>query len=115
MVEEAEATHVVVVVTGAVEDEGRMRLYEFAWRSARGGHDLGATLVEGLGGARAQIEHSFEVVVRRELARNLFPLDAAAGFSASRFVLGWFRSAKSAGAEGRVDIYAPVVAASGRR
>jgi hypothetical protein len=114
MVEEAEATHVVVVVTGAVEDEGRMRLYEFAWRSARGGHDLGTTLVEGLDGARAQIEHSFEVAVRRELARNLFPLDAAAGFSASRFVLGWFRSAKGSGAERRVDIYAPVVA-GGRR
>ena len=114
MVEEAEATHVVVVVTGAVEDEGRMRLYEFAWRSARGGRDLGTTLVEDLGGARAQIEHSFEAAVRRELARNLFPLDAAAGFSASRFVLGWFRSAKGSGAERRVDIYAPVVA-GGRR
>jgi hypothetical protein len=114
MVEEAEATHVVVVVTGAVEDEGRMRLYEFAWRSARGGHDLGTTLVEGLDGARAQIEHSFEVAVRRELARNLFPLDAAAGFSASRFVLGWFRSAKGSGAERRVDIHAPVEA-GGRR
>jgi hypothetical protein len=115
MVEETEATHVVVVVTGAVEDEGRMRLYEFAWRAARGGHDLSTTLVEGLDGARAQIEHAFEAAVRRELARSLFPLDAAAGFSASRFVLGWFRSAKSAGAERRADTYAPVVAAGGRR
>jgi hypothetical protein len=115
MVEETEATQVVVVVTGAVEDEGRMRLYEFAWRAARGGHDLGTTLVEGLDGARAQIEHAFEAAVRRELARSLFPLDAAAGFSASRFVLGWFRSAKSAGAERRADIYAPFVVAGGRR
>src|ERR1043165_3672676 len=38
MVEETEATQVVVVVTGAVEAEGRMRLYEFA-RRARPGYD----------------------------------------------------------------------------
>jgi hypothetical protein len=109
LVQETEASHVVVVVTGAVEDEGRLRLYEFAWRSARAGRDLGTTLVEGLGEARAQIEHAFEATVRRELSRNLFTLDAAAGFSASRFVLAWFKSSKGSRAERHVDVNAQAV------
>lgn len=115
MVEETDATHVAVVVTGSVEDEGRMRLYEFAWRTARAGRDLGTTLVEGLSGARAQIEHAFEVTVRHELNRNLFPLDAAAGFNAGKFVLGWFRAAKLVRAERGLEVLTPTVAASSRR
>lgn len=95
IVEETEATHLVAVVTGSAEDEGRMRLYEFAWRRARGGRDLDTTVVEGLDTARAQFESAFSRAVRRELARALFPLDAALGFPAAGFVLEWFRAAKS--------------------
>jgi hypothetical protein len=98
-VEETDATHLVVVVTGAAEDEGRLRLYEFAWRRARDGRDLGVTLVEGLGAARAQIERAFESAARRELSRNLFALDAALGFSASGFVLDWFKLLKASRAK----------------
>jgi hypothetical protein len=101
VVEETEATHLVVVVTGAVEDEGQLRLYEFAWRRARGGRDLDLTLLEGLGGARPVVERAFERAVYRRLTRDLFPLDAALGFSAGNFVLGWFRLAKAAGARQR--------------
>lgn len=95
IVEETEATHLVAVVTGSSEDEGRMRLYEFAWRRARGGRDLDTTIVEGLDTARAQFEGAFSRAVRRELSRALFPLDAALGFTAAGFVLEWFRAAKS--------------------
>ena len=101
-VEETEADHLVVVVTGEAEDEGRMRLYEFAWRRARAGRDLGAVVVEGLGAARAQIERAFQAAVRRELARSLHTLDAALGFSAGAFVLDWFRLSLSLG-EGEGD------------
>lgn len=94
-VEETEATHLVVVVTGSAEDEGRLRLYEFAWRRARSGRDLDTTIVEGLDMARAQIERPFERAVLRELARALFTLDAALGFNAAAFVLDWFRTAKA--------------------
>jgi hypothetical protein len=97
-VAETEATHLVVVTTGAVEDEGRLRLYEFAWRRARGGEDLDTTLVEGLDNARREIEHSFERALHRQLSRHLFPLDAALGFSASNFVLDWFKLTNAAGA-----------------
>jgi hypothetical protein len=95
IVEETEATHLVAVVTGSAEDEGRMRLYEFAWRRARGGRDLDTTVVEGLDAARAEVEGAFSRAARRELARALFPLDAALGFPAAGFALEWFRAAKS--------------------
>jgi hypothetical protein len=95
IVEETEATHLVAVVTGSAEDEGRMRLYEFAWRRARGGRDLDTTVVEGLDTARAQFESAFSRAIRRELSRALFPLDAALGFPAAGFVLDWFRALKS--------------------
>jgi hypothetical protein len=72
-----------------------MRLYEFAWRRARGGRDLDMTVVEGLDAARAEFEQAFSRAVRRELSRALFPLDAALGFPAAGFVLEWFRAAKS--------------------
>ncbi|MDT5156173.1 MAG: hypothetical protein QOH51_530 [Acidobacteriota bacterium] len=115
IVEETEATQLVVVITGAAEDEGRLRLYEFAWRRARDGHDLGTTLVEGLSGARAQIERSFEMAVRRELSHKLFTLDAALGFSAGNFVLDWFKLAKASGAEGReADTRTQFAVSSGR-
>ena len=110
-VEETDASHLVVVVTGAAEDEGRLRLSEFAWRRARDGRDLGMTLVESLDSARAQTEAAFEAAVRRELARRLFGLDAALGFSAAGFVLSWFRlmrSSRAAGRRGEVQARATV-------
>jgi hypothetical protein len=114
IVEETDATHLIAVVTGAADDEGRLRLYEFAWRRARGGRDLNTTVVEGLEGARAQIGGVFEAAVRRELSRALFPLDAALGFSAAGFVLDWFKSAKShAARERRQDEHAPARLAAG--
>ena len=95
IVEETEATHLLTVVTGSAEDEGRLRLYEFAWRRARGGRDLDTTVVEGLDSARAEFEQAFSRAARRELSRALFPLDAALGLPAAAFVLEWFRAAKS--------------------
>jgi hypothetical protein len=103
IVEETDAAHLIAVVTGAADDEGRLRLYEFAWRRARGGRDLNTTVVEGLEGARAQIGHCLEAAVRRELSRGLSTLDAALGFNAAGFVLDWFRSAKSQAARERRD------------
>ena len=100
-VAETEATHLIVVITGAVEDEGRLRLYEFAWRRARDGRDLDTTLVEGLTNAQNEIERAFERAVHRELTRRLFTLDAALGFSASNFVLDWFKTAHASGARTR--------------
>ncbi|HVG28382.1 MAG TPA: hypothetical protein VM864_01545 [Pyrinomonadaceae bacterium] len=99
-VAETEAAHLVAVTTGAVEDEGRLRLYEFAWRRARDGRDLDVTLAEGLAAARPEIERAFGRAVHRELARRLFTLDAPLGFGASNFVLDWFNLTRAPGAKG---------------
>ncbi|HEV3468004.1 MAG TPA: hypothetical protein VG148_01675 [Pyrinomonadaceae bacterium] len=107
VVEETEATHLVVVVTGRVEDEGQLRLYEFAWRRARAGRDLDLTLVEGLDAARPLVGRAFERAVTRQLTRSLFALDAALGFSAGSFVLGWFKLAKAAAAQRADDARPP--------
>ncbi len=90
-VAETEATHLVIISTGTVEDEGRLRLYEFTWRRTRDGQDLDTTLVEGLSRAPAEIARALERAVHRELARQLCTLDAALGLNASNFVLNWFR------------------------
>ncbi len=88
---ETGATHLVVLITGHVEDEGRLRLYEFTWRRARDGQDLDTNIIEGLRDAEAEIERTFARALHRELTHTLFSLDAALGFSASDFVLNWFR------------------------
>jgi hypothetical protein len=103
VVEDTAAAHLVVVVTGAIEDEGRMRLYEFAWRRARDAQDVATTLVEGLDDARLQIERAFRGAARRELSRHLFTLDAALGFGAADFILNWFASAKTGREGGRAQ------------
>ena len=72
------------------------------------------TIVEGLDAAREQVERAFGSAVRRELSRNLFALDAALGFSASSFVLNWFKLAKdSAAAKNRASGVAAGAASKG--
>jgi hypothetical protein len=100
-VAETEATHLVVITTGGVDEEGRLRLYEYAWRRARDGADLDITLTEGLDTARAEIERAFERAVHRELSRRLFTLDAALGLGASNFVLDWFKLTSAKGKQSR--------------
>jgi hypothetical protein len=118
IVAETEATHLVVVLTGKVEDEGRLRLYEFAWRRARNGQDLDTTLSEGLDAARPEIERSFERAVHRQLSQHLFTLDAALGFSASNFVLDWFKlkhASAAAGSNATSNVLVPLFPDINRR
>jgi len=90
---DTEAAHLFAVATGAVEDGARMRLYEFSWRRARDGRDLGVTVLEGLGRARAEIGRALDAAARRKLARELSTLDAALGLSAAQLVLARLRHA----------------------
>jgi hypothetical protein len=81
------AAHLFAVSTGAIEDGARMRLYEFSWRRARDGRDLGVSILEGLGRARAEIGRALDAAARRKLARELSALDTALGLSAAQLVL----------------------------
>jgi hypothetical protein len=90
-VAETGATHLVVVITGVVEDDGRLRLYEFTWRRARDGQDLNTTFIEGIDEAPIAIERAFQRAVHHELTHKLYTLDAALGANVSNFVLNWFK------------------------
>jgi hypothetical protein len=92
---DAGAAHLFAVVTGAVEDGARMRLYEFSWRRARDGRDLGVTILEGLAGAETEIGRALAAAARRKLARELSALDPALGLSAAQLLLARFDHAPS--------------------
>jgi hypothetical protein len=87
------ATQLFAISTGVVEDGARMRLYEFSWRRARDGRDLGVTILEGLGRAQAEIGRALDAAARRKLARELFTLDSALGFGAAQLVLAKLKHA----------------------
>ena len=91
---ETGVTNVVVLVTGAAEDEGRLRLYEAAGRRARDGRELDITIIEGVEGAKREIERVFERAMRRALSRHLYALNAGLGVSAASFILSKFALAE---------------------
>jgi hypothetical protein len=89
---EAHASHMVVVAAGKVQDEARARLREHARRRARAGSETEVVFVEGLEAASEELRPVVERVSQEALTRELFELDADAGFNvgytlAARFSL----------------------------
>ena len=100
---ETDARHIVAVVTGPVEEEARMRLYEYAWRRARDGKDVEVSIISEPDKLRHDLEKALERVSLRTLARDLFALDAVLGTSANRFVLATFKLWKRAAPSPNAD------------
>jgi len=88
---ETEAPHLVVVATGKIQDEARIRLREHARRRARGGSEVEVLLVEGVNAAINELQHAFERVSQRALAEELCALDGALGFSIGHMISTRFR------------------------
>ena len=95
---ETESPHLVVVATGKVQDEARIRLREHARRRARGGSDIEVLLVEGVNSAINELQHAFERVSQRALAEELCALDAALGLSVGHMISTRFRLMQKASA-----------------
>jgi hypothetical protein len=95
---ETESPHLVVVATGKVQDEARIRLREHARRRARGGSDIEVLLVEGVNSAINELQHAFERVSQRALAEELCALDAALGLSVGHMINTRFRLMQKSGA-----------------
>lgn len=95
---ETEAAHLVVITTGKIQEDGRLRLREHARRRAQRGGELEVMLVEGIEGAASELRHAFERVSQRRLAAELYPLDASLGLSVGRMVATRFRLAQKSGA-----------------
>jgi hypothetical protein len=95
---ETESPHLVVVATGKVQDEARIRLREHARRRARSGSDIEVLLVEGVNSAINELQHAFERVSQRALAEELCALDAALGLSVGHMISTRFRLMQKASA-----------------
>ncbi|HEX8143689.1 MAG TPA: hypothetical protein VF553_13905 [Pyrinomonadaceae bacterium] len=95
---ETQASHLVVVATGKVQDEARIRLREHARRRARGGSEVEVLLVEGVNSAINELQHAFERVSQRALAEELCALDAALGLSVGHMIGTRFRLMQKSGA-----------------
>jgi hypothetical protein len=94
---ETDATHLVVVASGKIQDEARVRLREHARRRARGGGDVEVILIEGVDAAE-ELQRAFERVSQKSLAGELSALDASLGLSVGFIVAARFRLMQRTGA-----------------
>jgi hypothetical protein len=94
---ETEAAHLVVVASGKIQDEARVRLREHARRRARGGNDVEVILIEGVD-ATDELRLAFERVSQKVLAGELSPLDTSLGLSVGFIIATRFRLMQHMGA-----------------
>ncbi len=94
---ETEAPHVVIVATGEIHDEGRVRLFDHARRRMRSGNEIEVMIVDGTDTAAVELRHAFERVSQRVIAEQLSKLDASAGLSVSRVVISRFELMRKIG------------------
>ncbi|MFL6256764.1 MAG: hypothetical protein ACJ74T_17295, partial [Pyrinomonadaceae bacterium] len=91
---EAQATRMVVVAAGKVHDEARARLREHARRRSRAGSETEVVFVEGLDTAADELRPLVERVAQDALTRELYELDADAGFDVGYALAARFRLAQ---------------------
>ena len=91
---EAQAAHMVVLAAGKVHDEARTRLREHARRKARAGTETEVVFVEGLDRAAEELRPLVERVAQDALTRELYELDADAGFDVGYALAARFRLAQ---------------------
>ncbi|MGB7922875.1 MAG: hypothetical protein WCF57_06495 [Pyrinomonadaceae bacterium] len=106
-----EATHLMIVVTGKIYEEGQLWLRNYARRRARSGVEFELKIAEGVSAAESSLQESFEQVSRRALAEQLCELDTSLGLSLTRVITTRFQLLqRSRGANGfaRLAIAAPV-------
>ena len=89
--DEAQASRLVVVAAGRVHDEARARLREHARRRSRSGYPAEVFFVEGLEAAADELRPVVERVALEALARELYELDAGAGFNVGHALAARFR------------------------
>jgi hypothetical protein len=89
---DSHSTRLAVVSTGKIQDEARARLREHARRRSRTSGASEVIFVEGMDTAASELGSALERVAQDALTRELYELDAGAGFSvgyalAARFSL----------------------------
>jgi hypothetical protein len=94
---DAHATRLVVVSTGKIQDDARARLREHARRRSRAGGASEVIFVEGLDTAAGELDAALERVAGDALARELYELDASAGFNVGYALATRFHLSRRAG------------------
>jgi hypothetical protein len=95
---DAHASRIVVIATGKIQDDARTRLREHARRRSRGGSETESVFVEGLEAAPAELRRAVERVSQDALTRELYELDASAGFNVGYALAARFRLSQRKGA-----------------
>lgn len=95
---ETEAPHLVIVATGKIQDEARLRLREHARRRSRSESLVEVLLVESVETASGELQQAFERVSTRTLAEELSILDASLGLSVGHILAARFRLMQHSGA-----------------
>jgi hypothetical protein len=108
---DAHATRLVVVSTGKIQDDARARLREHARRRSRAGGASEVIFVEGLDSAADELDAALERVTRDALSRELYELDASAGFNVGYALAARFRLSRRAGGDGLQDLAASAAGA----
>jgi hypothetical protein len=91
---EAQATRMVVIAANKVHDEARTRLREHARRRSRAGSETEVVFIEGLDTAADELRPLVERVAQDALTRELYELDADAGFDVGYALAARFRLAQ---------------------
>jgi hypothetical protein len=95
---ETDAPHLVVVATGKIQDEARLRLREHARRRSRSESLVEVLLIESVETASGELQQAFERVSNRALAEELSALDASLGLSVGRMLATRFSLMQRSGA-----------------
>ncbi|MBV9959691.1 MAG: hypothetical protein JO360_14805 [Acidobacteria bacterium] len=95
---ETEGRHLVVITTGKIQEEARVRLREHARRRARDGSKIEIILIEGMETAATELQHAFERASHRALADALCELDGSLGLSVGYLIATRFRLAQKGAA-----------------
>lgn len=88
---ETGASHLVLIATGEIQDEARVRLREQARRRARSGNGVEVIFIEGVETVAAELQQAFERISQRALTEELCELDTSLGFSIGYMVATRFR------------------------
>lgn len=94
---DAQTTRLVVVSTGKIQDDARARLREHARRRSRTNGTSEVIFVEGLNTAAGELGAALERVAQDALTRELYELDANAGFSVGHALAARFRLSRHGG------------------
>jgi hypothetical protein len=92
---ETGASHLVMIATGDVQDEVRVRLREQARRRARSGSDVEMILIEGVDSVAEELQQAFERVSQGAVVQELCELDTSLGFSTGYMIATRFRLLRS--------------------